>query len=134
MPRSVAEWIGATPDTPIPPRVKERVLLRYEAKCANCGHWLYGKPPVYDHKIALINGGENRESNLWPLHPHCHKIKTAFDLAEKARVSELRKKHHGIKRRQSRPLLGTIASGWKKHMAGGWSRRPGEAKHNPKGE
>jgi 5-methylcytosine-specific restriction endonuclease McrA len=49
-----------------------------------------------DHVKALINGGENRESNLRPSHRKCHVEKTALDLAEKAKVATVRKKHLGI--------------------------------------
>jgi 5-methylcytosine-specific restriction endonuclease McrA len=76
-----------------------------------------------DHKIALINSGENRESNLWPLCKSCHSVKTAFDVARKARDMKRAKKHFGIRRKVSRPLLGTVASGWKKHFDGTWERR-----------
>ncbi|WP_244496005.1 HNH endonuclease signature motif containing protein [Ensifer sp. Root31] len=49
-----------------------------------------------DHVKALINGGENRESNLRPSHRKCHIEKTAQDVAEKAKVAAIRKKHLGI--------------------------------------
>ena len=32
MARSVAEWVGATPDTPVPPRVRLRVFERDEGE------------------------------------------------------------------------------------------------------
>ncbi|WCK26593.1 HNH endonuclease [Agrobacterium pusense] len=51
-----------------------------------------------DHVKALINGGENRETNLRPAHRKCHVEKTALDVAEKAKVASIRKKHLGITR------------------------------------
>ena len=48
-----------------------------------------------DHKIALINGGENRESNLFPALIGPHKEKTKADVAEKARIASMAKKHIG---------------------------------------
>jgi 5-methylcytosine-specific restriction protein A len=33
MPRSVAEWIGKTDNTPVPPRVKMRIFERHNGRC-----------------------------------------------------------------------------------------------------
>jgi len=83
--RAVKEWVGKTPDTKIPPRVKDRVFERHNETCHICE--LRIKVPFEswdaDHVIALKNGGENRESNLKPAHKHCHLKKTAADVAEK---------------------------------------------------
>jgi len=50
-----------------------------------------------DHIVALINGGENKESNLQALCGQCHRYKTAADVAEKAKVAAVRRKKHGAK-------------------------------------
>src|SRR5690349_13438235 len=102
MSRSVPEWIGKTDDEPVPPRVRLRVLLRHDRICAGtCGGRVIrpGKPWTCDHRIALINGGENRESNLQPLCDLCNPQKTAADVAEKSRVYERGLAHAGIKRK-----------------------------------
>ena len=63
--RSVEEWIGATPDTAIPPRVRLRVFQRAEGRCEECTRKLMpGDQWQADHVVALVNGGANRESNL----------------------------------------------------------------------
>lgn len=117
--RATEEWVGATPDTPIPPRVHDRVYLRFDGVC-QCGCRM--KIPVgqrdTDHKVALINGGENRESNLVPIIRDHHKKKTAADVAEKAKVSSIRMKHLGIKKKKSRPLPGSRGSGIRIPMNG----------------
>ena len=70
MPRAVDQWQGATPDTPIPGRVKIRVWERYGGVCqCGCGTKIFAKPIEFDDAIALINGGENRESNRFPCCP-----------------------------------------------------------------
>lgn len=98
--RSVPEWIGATPDTPVPDRVKIRVFARYEGYC----HWtgkkiMPGDAWDIEHVIALINGGENRESNLAPiLRGKAHKEKTARDVAIKSKTARVRKRHLGMKK------------------------------------
>ncbi len=121
MARSVPEWIGKTPDTAIPARVKARVFGKEPyPPCANCGRLIVPwEGWQCDHTKALVNGGENRESNLQVLCLSCHVLKTASDVAEKATIARKRKKHLGIKRRQSRPMPGTKASGIRKPLGGG---------------
>jgi len=97
MTRSVDEWIGKTDDTPIPPRVRLRVFEAHGGKCYLSGRKiLAGEPWQVDHVIALINGGENRESNLAPILTAKHKEKTRDDVAEKSKVARIRAKHLGV--------------------------------------
>lgn len=127
MPRSLAEWWGATPDTQVPPRVRYRVFLAAKRRCAGPCHrkLRIGARFTCDHIKALINGGENRETNLQILCDWCNPKKNASDVAEKAKVY-----HQGAKQfaafRQTTgdPIPGTIASGWKHRMRGGWEKRP----------
>jgi hypothetical protein len=76
-----------------------------------------------EDEIAIINGGERRESNLRPFLREHHKAKTAKDVAEKSRVYRVRAKHLGARKRTSRPIPGSKASGWKHTMSGEWVRR-----------
>lgn len=95
--RSVEEWVGRTPDSAIPERVKLRVWERCGGRCALSGRKLrVGDPHDFDHKIALCNGGENRESNLQLVARDKHREKTAADVAERSKVERIRKKHLGI--------------------------------------
>lgn len=101
MTRSVPEWIGKTDNTPIPPRVKLRVFEAYHGNCTKCLAKIVGKlTPQYDHAVALINGGENRESNIQLICSECHKLKTKKDVAEKSQVYHKRVKALGIKARR----------------------------------
>lgn len=96
MSRTVDEWIGQTDDTRAPPRVRARIFDR-DNRCHLCGQPIQiGQKWDMDHVKALINGGENRETNLRPSHRKCHVEKTAKDVAEKAKVAAVRKKHLGI--------------------------------------
>ena len=101
MPRELPEWIGDTADTPVPARVKVRVFESNGGRC----HWTGRKIRPgdrwdVDHVQALINGGENRESNLAPiLRDKAHKEKTDRDLAEKSKVARIRAKHLGVSTR-----------------------------------
>jgi len=97
MTRSVPEWIGKTDDTAIPPRVKLRVFEAHGGVCHLSGRKIRaGEPWDCDHVKALINGGENRETNLAPALRDKHREKTAEDVAEKSAISRKREKHLGI--------------------------------------
>lgn len=101
MSRAVEEWIGASDDQAIPARVKVRVFQKCDGKCATCTLQIRGKlRPAYDHIVALINGGQNRESNLQLLCLPCHAVKTRQDVALKATVYRKRAKHIGVELRR----------------------------------
>jgi 5-methylcytosine-specific restriction endonuclease McrA len=53
-----------------------------------------------DHVIPLIEGGENRESNLAPALVQHHKCKTTSEVARKAKANRLRQKHLGIEKKK----------------------------------
>lgn len=98
--RSVLEWIGKNADSVPPPAVKLRVLLRYERRCHRTGQAIRpGDKWDTDHVKALVNGGENRESNLAPiLHGLPHQEKTAEDRNEADKVRRIREKHYGLRK------------------------------------
>lgn len=117
--RSVPEWIAKRDDEAIPPRVKLRVFDRCKERCAVCTLEIRGKlTPEYDHIVALINGGQHRESNLQVLCSECHKDKTRQDVAEKSETYGRRLKAVGIKARSGRPMPGSRASKFKRKMDG----------------
>ena len=103
--RSVEEWIGATPDTPVPPRVKARVFTRYDGLCYLSGRKI-GPGDVWEaeHIKALALGGENRESNLAPALVDAHRDKTRDDRQRIAKADRVRAKHLGIYPKSKRPL------------------------------
>lgn len=103
MSRSVPEWVGKTPDTKIPPRVRLRVFEAHGGICAISGRKITAADAWdVDHTVALANGGENRESNLQPVLKEPHREKTARDVAEKARDRRKRQKHLGIKQTKAK--------------------------------
>lgn len=102
--RSVEEWIGNTPDSAVPPRVRLRVFERNGGRCHISGRKIAaGEPWDLDHVVALINGGEHRESNLAPALRDKHRAKTASDVAEKAFVRKRALSHLGIRKRSRFP-------------------------------
>jgi len=123
MSRSVEEWIGKTDDAAIPTRVKLRIWERENGTCWISGRKIRpGEPFDFDHKVALINGGEHRESNLFPALRDKHREKTREDVAIKSETARVRSKHLGIKK-ASRPMPGSKASGLRKRMNGTVERR-----------
>jgi 5-methylcytosine-specific restriction protein A len=95
--RTVPEWIGATPDAVPPPRVRLRVFERHEGRCHRSGRKIRaGEPWQCDHVVAIINGGENRESNLAPILTDPHREKTAEDVAIKSKTARIAQKHRGV--------------------------------------
>lgn len=123
MSRSVEEWRGATPDTPVPPRVRARVFLRFDGRCHACTRKVRpGEPWTCEHLKALINGGENRENNLGITCENCLPQKNAADVAEKSLVARKRAKHLGI-RQTSRPIPGSRNTPWKRTLSGQTIRR-----------
>lgn len=95
--RAIPEWIGATPDTPVPDRVTLRVLLRQSRRCARSGRLIRGGDKTQtDHIISLKRGGQNREGNLQVILLAEHIEKTSEEKTEDAKVERIQKKHYGI--------------------------------------
>ena len=105
MSRATKEWVGKTPDSKIPPRVRLRVFETHNGVCHLSGRKIAaGEPWDCDHKVALINGGEHRESNLAPALRDKHREKTAADVKEKATVARKAKAHLGLKPAPAKPI------------------------------
>lgn len=97
--RSVPEWIGKTPDTKVPDNVRVRIFLRDGGRCHISGRKIArGEPWDLDHKVALCNGGQHRETNLAPALRDKHRAKTAADVAERAMIDRKRKADLGIRK------------------------------------
>lgn len=126
MARELPEWIGTTDDTPIPPRVRLRVWERAGGRCQGpCSRKLApGDGWSCDHVVALINGGQNRESNLAVKCDWCHKEKTASDVEQKSATYERALRHAGIKRKpKGRPFPCGRDSPFRKKITGEVVRR-----------
>lgn len=118
MTRSVKEWRGKTDDTPVPPRVRNRVFMACGGVCALAGRKIQtGEAWDIDHIIALANGGENRESNLQCVLRVEHRKKTADDVRQKAKDARVRSKHIGVRRAKA-VIPGSKASMWKRRIDG----------------
>jgi 5-methylcytosine-specific restriction protein A len=97
--RDVPEWRGKNDDSKVPDRVRLRIFLRHGGICHLSGRRILpGDDWDLDHVVALANGGSHSELNLRPALRGPHKVKTARDVAEKAKNDRVRKKHLGIKK------------------------------------
>jgi len=122
--RALPEWVGETPDTSIPQRVRLRVWDRYEGRCHRCERKIpTGDAWIIEHLLALILGGENRETNLRLTCSWCKPLKDAEDVAAKSASNKTKAKHLGIKQPKGPPMMGTKASGWKRTFSGQWVKR-----------
>lgn len=96
--RSIPEWKGKTPDTPVPPHVRLRILLTWDRECYLSHRKITGIDEFeLEHVISLNAGGEHREGNLRPAFGAPHKIKSAEERAEAAKIAAQAKRFHGIK-------------------------------------
>lgn len=119
MPRSVAEWVGKTDDSKVPPHVRVRIFDAHDGRCHITGRKIRtGEAWELEHIKALRDGGENRESNLAPALVEPHKGKTRAERKRGAKADHARQKHL-LKRKPKWPALaGTRASGIRKRMNG----------------
>jgi len=107
MGRTVAEWIGKTPDARPPKAVIDRLFLRQKGRCALSGRKIMAGATTHaDHILPLKDGGENREGNLQLVLAEAHREKTSGENAARAKERRMRLKHAGLWPRSPRPLKG----------------------------
>jgi 5-methylcytosine-specific restriction protein A len=91
LPRSVPEWVGKRPESMPGNLVLLRIYARQNGLCGcGCGRVMNLNRDKIDreHTIPLIDGGENRESNLTlMLHEH-HVPKTAAEASQRAEARQ----------------------------------------------
>lgn len=98
--RTVDEWIGKTDDTPLPERIKRRIIERQGGRCAISGVELTPGSIAFDHRTPLWQGGANRESNIQALWDKPHRIKTSEEAAVRKKVFRVRDKHLGLRKKK----------------------------------
>ena len=96
MPRSLPEWIGKTDDAMPGKLVRDRLSRAQDDRCAlpDCRQPFGPKRRAHcDHILALIDGGENRETNLQMICADCHKVKTSAEATARAKSRDIRAAH-----------------------------------------
>ena len=83
--------------TPIPKKVRFRILRRDGYRCRLCGLTAEnGVRLEVDHKVPVAKGGSNLESNLWTLCQPCNSGKSDSDLAVESAGAALGGDGNGI--------------------------------------
>ena len=95
--RKIAPWVGKTDDAKVPLQVQLRILVKQKGRCAITGHkFTPGDAKRLDHIIPLADGGLHGETNLQWIIDVEHKLKTAAEAQERARVRSVAAKHAGL--------------------------------------
>lgn len=115
-----------------PKRTKRLALARAKDRCEGQGEW-YGLPVgqrcnadlnkgvEFDHIDLEANSRDASLENCACVCIPCHRYKTSHrDIPVAAKTVRQRDKDQGIKggRKWARPLMGTVASGWKRRFDG----------------
>ena len=104
--RALAEWIGKTPDSKVPPRVRQRVFERHNGTCYLSSIKIAsGMAWELEHVRPLHLGAEHRESNLAPALVEHHRIKTAAEMKAKAKADRQAKRASGSRQPPKRKIL-----------------------------
>lgn len=75
-----------------------------------------------DHEHLHTYDGSDDPPNVRPLIYRCHKAKSGKDKTFIAKGQRQSDSVYGVKRSR-RPMMGSIASGWKRKFNGDWERR-----------
>jgi len=103
---------------------RRKVFADNGGKCHICKQKIpEGEPWDADHVIARWVKEDDSPEAHRPAHYECHKRKTKNDQKVIAKIKRIILKRTGGKRRRSRPMPGTKASGWRKRMNGDVERR-----------
>lgn len=92
-------------------------------RCQQCTARLGPGNTEYHHDKECTFGGSSDLANCIVLCRACHRIITSFQAALIAKSNRIRERHLGIKRKSSRPMPGSKASGRRKKFNGTVERR-----------
>ena len=89
-----------------------------------CGLKLGEGNTFYEHVDPDFFSKRNDLDNAACLTKTCWMLRTTQNLRAIAKSNRVRRRSQGIKADlRSRPIVGTIASGWRQLFGGGWERR-----------
>lgn len=104
-------------------KVRLAAFRRCGGLCENCTARLSPGKFEYDHDKEDTYGGEPTLENCRVYCVACHSQKTRTQAAVIAKSNRIRERHLGIKRKSSRPMPGSKASGRRKKFNGTAERR-----------
>jgi 5-methylcytosine-specific restriction endonuclease McrA len=120
--RAVPEWIGRTPESMPTVKVLLRIFDRQDGICA-CGcntRMNFERDQIdCDHRVALKDGGENREANLQLLLRRHHITKTSAEAVARAEAERHKAKAFTVTRERRKHNWGTrpLGTGNRQHTA-----------------
>lgn len=93
-----------------------------------CKQMIYPKDTAWraDHLRRWADGGRDTPDNLFPIRLSCDAGKggkAARDNTSVKKAQRVADKMYGYRSQKSRPMMGTVRSGWKKKMSGEVVRR-----------
>jgi 5-methylcytosine-specific restriction protein A len=95
--RPVKEWSSDDPSAMPPPRVRLRILRRFNGKCALTGIIIAdGQRFDLDHIVRVEDGGANCESNLQPVLRLPHEVKSLAEKKRQDKADRQAKAAHGL--------------------------------------
>jgi 5-methylcytosine-specific restriction protein A len=108
-----------------PKAVRLSAWERSGGRCEACTVKIVGgNGPHYDHVLPDALGGEPTLENCAVLCKTCHAVKTTDH--DRPHIDKARRGHEkriGARVKQSRPMPGSRASGWRRRMDGTMERR-----------
>jgi 5-methylcytosine-specific restriction protein A len=106
--------VPTTPRKPMGTMRRLRIFEEHGGICVICTLKIkVGERWIIEHKRALALGGADTDDNCGPAHETCRREKDKTDNAAWTKAKRMKARHLGIKK-ASRPILGSIRSGWKK--------------------
>ena len=105
-------------------KVRTLAFERANGWCEECGAKLFPGGYQYDHVLPAALGGDRTLDNCKVICLPCHGLKTTKEDRPKIhKADRARVKIMDGKKRKSRPIPGSKASGWRKRMDGTVERR-----------
>lgn len=98
---------------------KALIFATHKGVCYLCtGKIGVGEAWEAEHVIPWEISRDDSDDNLRPAHVKCHRVKTARDRKDIAKVHRIEARHKGAKARRGPAMPGTKASGIRKRMNG----------------
>lgn len=106
---------------------KAELFLAADGRCGICREKIVGKVE-WDHHLALVFGGTNANDNWRPLHPECHRRKSAIEHRANCKAKRLHRSFVLGEKRKTRKIKSRgFSKEWRRRFDGRVERREQEA-------
>lgn len=83
---------------------RARIMEAHGNECAGCGEVRNPETFEIDHEMPLWLGGSDEDQNMKPRCLSCHRIKTAGESAQRAKIERIREKRFDPRSKKQRQL------------------------------